>query len=64
MFAFCFREAEDRFTVGAFFIDVCFSVAELITAELKESAELIVFASALLYISREHTEEYNVDKRN
>lgn len=62
MFAFCFRQSEDCLAVRAFFIDVSFSVSEFIFTELKESAEFLVFSSALLYIPREHAEEHNVDK--
>ncbi len=51
MLAFSFRESQDCFTMGAFSVNVSFSVAELITAELKESAEFLIFASAFLYVS-------------
>ena len=51
MFTFSFREAEYCLAMRAFFINVSFSIAKLIAAELKEAAESIVFTSALLYVS-------------
>ena len=46
MLALRFRQAKDCATSAAFAVNVCFSVAEFISAELEKSAEAFVFASA------------------
>ena len=62
MFTFSLRESQDGCTVGAFCINMRFSISEFISTELKESAEFIIFTSTLLDITREHTEKDNEDK--
>ena len=49
--------------MGTFFINVRFSVAEFVTAQLEKSAESVVLSPALLDIPREHTKEHDKDKR-
>ena len=46
MLSLCLRQTEDSVTVAAFAINVSFSVAEFISAELEKSAEFIVFTAA------------------
>ena len=64
MLAFGFWQSQDGFAVRTFFIDMRFSITEFIAAKLKETAESVVFTSALSDITREHTEKYDVYKRN
>ena len=46
MLALCLRESEDCLARGALAVYVSLSVAEFVSAELEESAELVVFTLA------------------
>ena len=62
MAAFGFRETKDGAAVGAFTVDVGFTVTELISTEAEEAEEGIVFVAAFLDIPRELSEEDHEDE--
>ena len=49
--ALCFGKSENCLALGAFAVDVGFSVAPFIFAKLEEAAESFVLPSSLVYIS-------------
>ena len=62
MLSLCPRETEHRLAPWTFIIYVGLAVSEFISAELKESAEFLVFAPSFFDISGEHSSEYGEDK--
>ena len=51
MLTFCFGQAKDSTAGAAFAVNVCFSVTELVFAELEKSAEAFIFTAACRDIS-------------
>jgi hypothetical protein len=51
MLSLCFGQAKDSTAGAAFAVNVCFSVAEFISAELEKSAEAFIFTAACRDIS-------------
>jgi len=60
--AFSLWQAKDGATLGAFFIDVCFTVAKLIATQAEKSAEFLVFETARVDLAREHTRKHGDDQ--
>ena len=58
MLAFGLWQAKDGAAGGAFFVDMCLTVAELVASQAEKGAELLIFAASRGDISREHTREH------
>ena len=63
VFSLCLGEAKNRPTVGAFSVDVGFSVTKPIADQLEKAAERFVFPTALGNVAGEHTEKDDKDQR-
>ena len=51
MLSLSLRQTKHRLAFGTFAVNVCFSVAEFISAELEKSAEAFIFTAACRDVS-------------